>query len=106
MLPAADARLLSTQVRAELPATVPPSVLPGTAAKVMLPTGSVQRLVIPADAVIRRSELTATYVVGSDGRRHLRQIRVGEVSSAGWVEVLAGLDAGERVQVGNTVALR
>jgi RND family efflux transporter MFP subunit len=106
VLPAADARLLSTQVRAELPANVPPSVLPGTAAKVMLRTGSVQRLVIPADAVVRRSEVTATYVVGSDGRRHLRQIRLGEVSSAGWVEVLAGLDAGERVQVGNTVALR
>ena len=105
VLPAADARLLSTQVRAELPANVPPSVVPGTAAKVMLPTGIVQRLVMPADAVVRRSELTATYVVGSDGQTRLRQIRVGETSSAGWVEVLAGLDAGERVQVAKTIAV-
>jgi hypothetical protein len=60
---------------------------------------------MPAAAVVRRSELTATYVVGSDGQTRLRQIRVGETSSAGWVEVLAGLDAGERVQVAKTIAV-
>jgi RND family efflux transporter MFP subunit len=106
VLPAADARLLSTQVRADLPANVPASVVPGTAAKVMLPTGSVKRLVMPADAVVRRGELTATYVIGSDGQPRLRQIRTGETSSAGWVEVLAGLDAGERVQITPIVAAR
>ena len=102
VLPAADARLLSTQVRAELPAGIPAGVVPGTAAKVLLPTGTVQRLVMPADAVVRRSELTATYVVGADGQARLRQIRVGETSRAGWVEVLAGVDAGERVQLTKT----
>ncbi|HUL63528.1 MAG TPA: efflux RND transporter periplasmic adaptor subunit [Burkholderiaceae bacterium] len=106
VLPAADARLLSTQVRADLPASVPASVVPGTAAKVVLPTGSVKRLVMPVDAVVRRGELTATYVIGSDGQPRLRQIRTGETSSAGWVEVLAGLDAGERVQLAGTVAAR
>jgi len=104
VLPAADVRLLSTQVRAELPANVPAGVVPGTAAKVLLPTGSVMRLVMPADAVIRRGELTATYVVAGDGQARLRQIRVGETSNAGWVEVLAGLDAGEQVQRGQTIA--
>jgi len=106
VLPAADARLLSTQVRADLPATVPASVVPGTAAKVMLPTGIVRRLTMPADAVFRRGELTATYVIGNDGRALLRQIRIGETANAGWVEVLAGLDAGERVQLAKPVAMR
>jgi RND family efflux transporter MFP subunit len=106
VLPAADARLLSTQVRAELPASVPASVVPGTAAKVLLPTGIIKRLVMPADAVVRRGELTATYVIGSDGKPRLRQIRTGEAANAGWVEVLAGLDAGERVQSARTVAAR
>jgi len=106
VLPAADARLLSTQVRADLPASVPASVVPGTAAKVMLPTGIVKRLVMPADAVVRRGELTATYVIGGDGQARLRQIRIGETSNAGWVEVLAGLDAGERVQLAATVVTR
>jgi hypothetical protein len=61
---------------------------------------------MPADAVLRRGELTAAYVVGSDGRSQLRQIRVGEPSSVGLVEVLAGLDAGERVELGRAVAAR
>ncbi len=99
VLPAADARLLSTQVRADLPRDLPAGVVPGTAAKVLLPIGSVQRLVIPADAVLRRGELTATYVIGADGLPRLRQIRVGETAGDGSVEVLAGLDAGERVQI-------
>lgn len=97
VLPAADARLLSTQVRADLPASLPAGVVPGMAAKVLLPSGRAERLVVPAAAVVRRGELTAAYVVGADGRPQLRQIRVGEPVEGG-VEVLAGLQAGERVQ--------
>lgn len=97
VLPAADARLLSTQVRADLPADIPAGVVPGTAAKVLLATGTAKRLVMPAGAVVRRGELTAAYVVGADGAPRLRQIRIGETAGEGLVEVLAGLDAGEKV---------
>jgi RND family efflux transporter MFP subunit len=99
VLPAADARLLSTQVRADLPAELPAEVVPGTAAKVLLPVGRVSRLVAPEDAIVRRGELTAAYVVGVDGEARLRQVRIGEPVAGGWVEVLAGLDAGERVRL-------
>jgi hypothetical protein len=85
---------------------VPAGAVPGTAAKVLLPTGTVRRLVMPADAVLRRGELTAAYVVDSDGHTQLRQIRVGEPTANGLIEVLAGVDAGERVQLGGTVAAR
>jgi RND family efflux transporter MFP subunit len=98
VLPAADARLLSTQVRAELPADVPAGIVPGTAAKVLVPIGRSQKLVVPAAAVVRRSELTAVYVL-VDGARQLRQVRVGNAVADGSVEVLAGLAAGERVAV-------
>jgi RND family efflux transporter MFP subunit len=104
VLPAADARLLSTQVRAELPASVPAGVVPGTAAKVLLQTGTVKRLVIPENALVRRGELTAAYVVGADGRPQLRQVRVGESLGGGLVEVLAGLDAGEQIQLSKSLA--
>jgi RND family efflux transporter MFP subunit len=104
VLPAADARLLSTLVRAELGADVPAGVVPGTAAKVLLRTGTARKLVMPTAAVLRRGELTAAYVIGADGRPQLRQIRVGERVTAsgdssgdGLVEVLAGLVDGERV---------
>jgi RND family efflux transporter MFP subunit len=99
VLPAADARLLSTQVRAELPAELPDEVVPGTAAKVLLPVGRVTRLVVPAQAIVRRGELTAAYVVSGEDQPRLRQVRVGEPVADGWVEVLAGLDAGERVRL-------
>ena len=99
VLPAADARLLSTQVRADLPADLPDAVVPGTAAKVLLPIGRVKRVVVPGEAIVRRGELTAAYVVGGEGELVLRQVRVGEPVADGWVEVLAGLDAGERVKL-------
>ena len=106
VLPAADVRLLSTQVRADLPSAVPEGVVPGTAAKVMLPTGTVERLVIPAAAVVRRSELVATYVVGRDGQARLRQVRIGETTAGGMVEILAGLDPGEQVRLNTPTAAR
>ncbi len=50
---------------------------------------------IPADAVIRRSELSAVYVVRDDVVL-LRQLRLGRRYGDS-IEVLAGLDAGEAV---------
>lgn len=97
VLPAADPRLLSTQVRAELPADAPAGIVPGTAAKVLVPIGRSEKLVVPAAAVFRRSELTAVYVLGEGGARQLRQVRVGHRVSDDAVEVLAGLAEGERV---------
>jgi hypothetical protein len=96
VLPAADPRLLSTQVRAELPAEAPVGIVPGTAAKVLVPIGRSRKLVVPAAAVVRRSELTAVYVL-ADGARQLRQVRLGNRVDDDSIEVLAGLAAGERV---------
>lgn len=99
ILPAADARLLSTQVRADLPAGLASGVMPGTVAKILIPLGTAMKLMLPEQAVVRRGELTATYVIGGDGAPRLRQIRVGEAADAGQVEVLAGLVRGERVRL-------
>jgi RND family efflux transporter MFP subunit len=96
VLPAADPRLLSTQIRAELPADVPAAVVPGIAAKVLVPIGRSRKLLVPAAAVFQRSELTAVIVL-VNGERRLRQVRVGNRVGDGEVEVLAGLSAGERV---------
>lgn len=98
VLPAADPNLLSTQIRAELPANAAgAALLPGTAAKVLVPLGKTQRLVVPAQTLIQRGEVTAVQVLGAKGQPLLRQIRVGPATGDGFVEVLAGLSAGERV---------
>jgi RND family efflux transporter MFP subunit len=98
VLPAADPRLLSTQVRADLPGDLPSGIVPGTAAKVLVPIGRSRKLVVPAAAVIRRGELTAVYVL-VDSARQLRQVRIGNRVSDDAYEVLAGLSAGERVAI-------
>lgn len=98
VLPAADPSLLSTQIRAELPpGAAGGALLPGTAAKVLVPLGKTQRLVVPAQALIQRGEVSAVQVLGPKGQPLLRQIRVGPATGDGFVEVLAGLSAGERV---------
>ena len=50
-------------------------------------------------AVLRRSEVTAVYVVDALGAVRLRHVRVGESARDGRVQVLAGVMPGERVAV-------
>jgi RND family efflux transporter MFP subunit len=97
VLPASDARLLSTQIRADLPASESAVVTPGAAAKILVPVGRARKLVVPASALIRRGELTAVNVLTPDGKPQLRQVRIGPGVDDGGVEVLAGLSDGERV---------
>lgn len=98
VMPAADPRSQTVDVRVAL--TVTPGVLsPGSFARVMLParTGvGVPRITVPAGAILRRSELTAVYVVAADGGVRLRQIRTGRMLGDR-IEILAGLEYGERI---------
>jgi RND family efflux transporter MFP subunit len=105
ILPAADPRLLSTQIRADLPAGDAPGVTPGAAAKILVPIGQSAKLVVPESTLIRRGELTAVNVLSASGRPQLRQVRVGTPVAGGRVEILAGLADGERVLV-NPLAAR
>lgn len=72
-------------------------VYPGMLVKVAFVSGRAERLMIPEDAIVRRSEVTAVYVLDGDGKLHFRQIRIGSTSPDGQVPVLAGLEAGENV---------
>ncbi len=72
-------------------------VYPGMLVKVAFVSGRSERLVVPAGAVVTRSEVTAVYVQDGDGDLHFRQIRVGTPYADGQVPVLAGLEAGETV---------
>jgi multidrug efflux pump subunit AcrA (membrane-fusion protein) len=47
--------------------------------------------------VVRRSEVTAVYVVDEAGAPRLRQVRLGAAGDERHIEVLAGLKPGERV---------
>ena len=94
--PLADARTHTTQVRIDLPAKQA-SVYPGMFVRAHFVVGKATKMLIPASAVVRRSEVVAVYVVGNQGKVTLRQIRLGEAVGQDEVEVLSGLNAGEQV---------
>lgn len=95
LVPSADPKTHTMEVRALLPASVS-GVVPGQFARLMLQVGTTPRLTMPASAVLRRGEVTAVYVHTDAGFR-LRQIRPGERLPDGRIEILAGLNVGDRV---------
>jgi RND family efflux transporter MFP subunit len=93
VLPSADSTTHTVKVRIELPADLE-GVIPGMFARAHFSTGNARTLTIPASAVVRRSEITAVYVVDKS-KVSLRQLRLGTPNVRGQVEVLAGLNPGE-----------
>jgi len=106
VLPTADPATHTVEVRFDLPTGLQ-GAKPGMFARVWLPTSAPgeSRLYVPKRALIRRAELDGVYVIGSDGRPNLRQVRIGQTAGAD-VEVLAGLSAGERVALDPQAAAR
>ena len=96
VLPVADARTHSTQLRVHLPADEK-NIYPGMFVRAHFVMGKTSRLVIPASAVLHRSEVVAAYVADGKGGVKLRQVRIGETIADGAVEVLSGLNPGEKV---------
>jgi RND family efflux transporter MFP subunit len=94
--PSADTRTQSTQVRVMIPAKEK-GVYPGMFVRAHFIVGKSKKLLIPASAVVRRSEVVAVYVVGEQGLPKLRQVRLGEMSGESEIEVLVGLNPGESV---------
>ena len=99
--PVADAAANTFRVRVYLPDGAA-TLYPGMFIKVGFVVGESQRLLIPAAAVMRRSELSGVYVVDGDDIA-LRQVRLGRKYGTS-VEVLAGLSEGESVATDPVVA--
>lgn len=95
VFPAASATAGTVRVWIDLPAGTA-GLYPGVRVKAGFALAPAGMLRIPASAVATRSEVTAVYVVGADGRASFRQVRLGRHLD-GEVEVLAGLSAGERI---------
>lgn len=105
VLPAADPATHSVVVQASLPAKAG-NLTPGTFARLLLPLRQTreQRLFVPSTAVIRRTDMSAVYVL-DQGKPQLRQVRTGRDDGAE-TEVLSGVAAGERVYIDPAAASR
>lgn len=96
VVPTADQVSQTIEWRLEMPTETAKSLLPGQQVRVRFVGTQAERMVIPAQAVLRRGELTAVYVVAGKTFA-LRAVRLGSDHGADGVEVVAGLAAGERV---------
>lgn len=103
-LPVANAQTHTTQVRLELPPGIE-GLYPGMFARAYFAVSRVKKLLIPAAAVAKRSEVEGAYVVGANGEIAFRQLRLGEAAAGDEVEVLAGLAPGEKIALDPVAAL-
>lgn len=96
ILPTIDAQSHTATARVYLPAAT--DLAPGMAARVHLVVGQTKKLTVPPQAILRRGEVAAVYVI-KDDRPVLRQVRLGEPVMDGEIEVLAGLAPGDTISL-------
>lgn len=96
ILPTGDPATHTVLVKIDLPSTS--GLTAGMFGRMQLDKGTGRTLVVPRTSVIERGDLTGVYVVGSDSLAHLRWAKLGR-AVGDQVEVLSGLNQGERVLV-------
>jgi RND family efflux transporter MFP subunit len=96
IIPASDPSSRTVTVKLDLP--VDPELRSGLFGRARFPAGERQVLVVPSSALVERGQLTAVYVVDDQAIARLRLVTAGG-RHADRVEILSGLDAGERVVV-------
>jgi RND family efflux transporter MFP subunit len=72
-------------------------LFPGMFVKAVFEIGHRNVLVVPTRSIVRRSEVTAVYILSPEGHVSMRAIRKGRDLDDGHTIVLAGLQQGERV---------
>lgn len=95
IFPEASAPSSTFRARLDLPENAT-DLYPGMFVKVSFVTGETERLLVPAGAIVRRSEVTAVYVIDSRGEISMRQVRLGDRFGDSY-EILSGLQPGEHV---------
>ena len=99
--PAADPMTHTYTVKLDIAA---PGLKSGMFARVLIPTGKRSLLAVPEAAVLDRAGIVGVFVVDAQNVAQYRMVRTGKTES-GLVEVLSGLNPGERVVTGNAQAV-
>ena len=84
--------------------TTDPRLKSGMFARVTVPVGTREAILVPAPAVHKRGQLTGVWIVATDGTAHLRWVRLGHQIGDDF-EVLAGLSGTETVVLGSETPL-
>jgi multidrug efflux system membrane fusion protein len=106
IVPAADPASRSYTVKINLPSSkAEPALRSGLYGTARFITGQRTALTIPHKAIVQRGQLAGVYVVDESSVAHLRLIKTGK-AYGDQVEVLAGLNEGERIVVEAVAAVR
>ena len=95
IFPFADPQNHSFRVRVDLPETGA-NIFPGMLVKVSFVIDQSERLTIPTQSLVHRSEVIGVYVVDAETQVSFRQVRTGHATRE-TTEITAGLEAGEIV---------
>ncbi len=96
IVPQAEAASRSVLVKVSLPEQLP-GMVEGTFGRVLIPARQRVRLCLATSAVRQVGQLRFVDVVSKDKTLERRQVRLGETSPFGRVEVLSGLEDGDTV---------
>jgi len=96
VFPFADPKSNTVTVRIALP-TGTKNMFPGMLVKTAFKIGEKTVLAIPQAAVIKRGEVIGAYVLGASDKLHLQQIRTGRMLDNNMIEILSGLEKGDKV---------
>jgi RND family efflux transporter MFP subunit len=99
--PVADPATRSFHVKLDLPPT--PGLRAGQFGRVAVPMAEGDFLVVPPEALVTRGQLDLLFVA-VDGKARMRIVRTGRMLAEG-IEILAGLNAGERIVVENAAGM-
>ena len=77
-----------------------PNLQSGLYARVKIPVGQQELVMVPAEAVVSKGQLTGVYTVGSNRVITYRLVRPGR-KYGGKTEILAGLKPGDTIITGN-----
>ena len=100
--PVADPASRTFLAKLDLPPT--PGLRSGQFGRVLVPVGETRSFHLPASALVVRGQMETVFVVENDTAR-LRLVRTGRRSDAE-VEILSGIEAGDRVVIDGTHNLR
>ena len=103
IVPAVDPATRSALVKIDLPRHS--GLRSGTFVRVAFPIGSRSGITVPAGAIARRGQLTSVFVVDAQQMARMRLVTIGDPQQ-GRVEVLSGIDPGEKVVVQLSSELR
>lgn len=93
VVPAVDAATRSALVKIDVPRDA--ALRSGAFARVAFPAGTRSGIAVPSSALVRRGQLTSVFIVDNDGMARMRLVTLGG-TQGGQIEVLSGLDPGER----------